>query len=83
MKRVALALIALFTMPAQALAQPAAGGDVIFDSRLRYETVQQDGLTDAEALTLRVRFGWESPIYSGFRVLAEAEAVGAPLNDYN
>jgi hypothetical protein len=68
---VALAAIAVPAMasaqtPAPPTAPPAAAastrsGDILFDSRLRYEGVSQDGLDDATALTLRARFGWQSP----------------------
>ncbi len=92
------ALLALAVMAAPALAHaqspapsPAAGaavastrsGDILFESRLRYEGVSQDGLNDATALTLRARFGWQSPERSGFRVLVEGEAVVALVDDYN
>lgn len=72
---------------AQSPAAPAAAsspaGDILFDSRLRYEDVGQDGLDDATALTLRARLGWQSPVYSGFRLLVEGEAVTALVDDYN
>lgn len=92
------ALLALAVMAAPALAHaqspapsPAAGpaaastrlGDVLFESRLRYEGVSQDGLDDATAVTLRARLGWQSPERSGFRLLVEGEAVVALVDDYN
>jgi hypothetical protein len=58
-------------------------GDLLFESRLRYEGVRQDGLVDATALTLRTRLGWQSPLRSGFRFLIEGEAVAALNDDYN
>ena len=70
------------TAPAAAAASTRSG-DILFDSRLRYEGVSQDGLDDATALTLRARFGWQSPERSGFRVLVEGEAVVALVDDYN
>lgn len=88
--------LAVVAAPALAHAQspasaPAAGpaaassksGDVMFESRLRYEGVSQDGLDDATAVTLRARLGWQSPERSGFRLLVEGEAVVALVDDYN
>ena len=92
----ALLALAAMATPAIASAQtstpppspgaPAAStrsGDILFESRLRYEGVSQDGLDDATALTLRARFGWQSPERSGFRVLVEGEGVVPFVNDYN
>ncbi|HRJ64050.1 MAG TPA: hypothetical protein PLR59_06850, partial [Brevundimonas sp.] len=56
-----------------AAAASSQSGDLLFESRLRYEGVSQDGLDDASALTLRARLGWQSPERSGFRVLVEGE----------
>ncbi|MDP3369255.1 MAG: hypothetical protein Q8M32_05335, partial [Brevundimonas sp.] len=88
--------IAVMAAPAMAHAQspapsPAAGpaaastqsGDILFESRLRYEGVSQDGLDDATAVTLRTRLGWQSPERSGFRLLVEGESVVALVDDYN
>ncbi len=88
----ALLALALTVAPGVALAQtPAAGpaaastqtGDILFDGRLRYEGVSQDGLDDATAVTLRARLGWQSPDWSGFRLLVEGEGVVALVDDYN
>lgn len=58
----------------------ADGGDLIVDGRLRYEHVEQDGLTDANALTLRLRLGYERELFEHFKILGEVEGV-ALLND--
>lgn len=91
----ALLALAVIATPAMASAQSPAppaspgaaastrSGDILFESRLRYEGVSQDGLDDATALTLRARLGWQSPEWSGFRLLAEGEAVAALVDDYN
>lgn len=94
--RTALLALAVMAAPAMASAQtpapppsPAAAaassrsGDILFESRLRYEGVRQDGLDDASALTLRARLGWQSPERSGFRLLVEGESVVALVDDYN
>lgn len=55
--------------------------DPIVEGRLRYESVDQP-LTEAEAVTLRIRAGAEVKLH-GLSLLAEAEGVLAPVNDYN
>ena len=86
---IAAACLAPATVSAQ-VAQPAAPvvadgvpGTILFDSRLRYEGVQQDGLDDATAMTARLRLGWRSPTVSGFTFLVEGEAVRAVVDDFN
>jgi len=67
-----------------ALAQTAATeGDWILDTRLRYESVSQDGLEDANAVTLRARLGYETLAWRGFRALAELEGVVQLTDDFN
>lgn len=58
-------------------------GDVIVDARLRYESVSQEGLNDADALTFRTRLGYETPAWRGIRVLAELEGVGQLTDEFN
>lgn len=92
MRLAALTLAAACAFPAAAIAQtpPAsaeaanpAGGTILFDSRLRYEGVRQDGLDDADAATVRLRLGWRSPTAAGFTFLVEGEAVQALVDDFN
>jgi len=94
MRNAALVLAAALIAPAAAAAQPAAPpspivatpsvpGAILFDSRLRYESVRQDGLDDANAVTARLRLGWRSPTVSGFTFLVEGEAVQAVVDDFN
>ena len=69
---------------APALAQTASdAGHWIVDTRLRYESVSQDGLADADALTFRARLGYETRTYHGVRGLIEAEGVGHLNDDFN
>ncbi len=57
--------------------------DPMLDVRLRYETVDQPTFPDnAEALTLRGRFGLEYKL-AGFSILAEGEGTLALSDDYN
>jgi hypothetical protein len=56
----------------------------ILDTRLRYESVEQDGLTqDAEAMTVRARLGFETGKVAGTALLAEGEFVRPIVEDYN
>jgi hypothetical protein len=61
------------------------GGEPYVDMRLRYEAVEQDNsLKDADALTLRTRFGYKTGVLNGFSALIELEdsrQVG--IDDYN
>lgn len=77
----ALAVCGALATPA--LAQSLAEGDWIVDARLRYESVSQDGLADAEALTFRTRLGYETPQWRGWRALAEIEGVAQLNDDFN
>jgi hypothetical protein len=61
-----------------------ADADWLFDLRARYETVSQDGFSEnAQALTLRTRFGVETALGSGFSVLAEGEHIWQLVDDFN
>ena len=47
-----------------------AQGDFLLNMRLRSETVDQEGVAnEANAVTLRTRFGFQSEEYSDFRFL--------------
>src|SRR3546814_14671 len=55
-----------------------------YDARLRYESVdQENGLENADALTVRVRAGLEIGLSENFAVLGEVEGTLAPIQDYN
>lgn len=74
------ALILIMLAPAPAIAEP----DLILDARLRYESVDQDGLVNsADALTLRTRIGVDSGPLGDFRFLIEAENVLHLVDDFN
>lgn len=84
--RIALTTLALGLAPMPALAQTAPppsdlDGRLLFESRLRGETVDQEGAaSQAHALTLRTRAGWRSPTRGGLQALIEGEGV-AVLDD--
>ena len=77
----AVAVASAFLCAPGAWAQTQAdAGDLIVDARLRYEHVDQDSLTEANAVTLRARLGYEHELFDHFKVLAEIEGV-ALIND--
>ena len=65
------------TLAADTLAEAFTGGKPFANLRLRYEHSDQSGnLTpEADALTLRTTFGYQTDDYYGFSVLVEAEDV--------
>lgn len=77
-----LTLATLLALSAQA-AEPASLADALAQSkvslnaRLRYEGVQQTGLLDANALTLRTRLGVTTAKFQGWQFSAEGENVSA------
>jgi hypothetical protein len=86
LRMAALTLSALIAMAVTHVAQaqtPANAGDIMVDTRLRYESVSQDGLADADALTLRARLGYETPVWRGFRGLGEIEGVAQLSDEFN
>ncbi|MGZ9113036.1 MAG: alginate export family protein [Brevundimonas sp.] len=84
MRRAAALALALGAAPAAAAAQAApddTGARILFETRLRSETVEQQGFADrAHALTLRARIGGRSPTTHGLQILIEGEGV-AVLDD--
>lgn len=79
--RGALGALAVGLAPIPAMAQAAPppsdiDGRWLFESRLRGETIDQEGYAQAaHALTLRTRAGWRSPTRRGLQVLIEGEGV--------
>ncbi|TNE38950.1 MAG: hypothetical protein EP347_05495 [Alphaproteobacteria bacterium] len=58
--------------------------NIILDVRLRGEWVEQDGKPDdAEALTLRTRFGFQTDEINGFQLLVEGENVTHIMDDFD
>ncbi|HEY7642734.1 MAG TPA: hypothetical protein VH814_23570 [Steroidobacteraceae bacterium] len=61
-----------------------AGTKPILDTRLRFESVEQDGVAPtAEAMTLRGRLGFESGKVASTALLAEGEFIRPVVEDYN
>lgn len=57
----------------QAAGAPLNQGRILYDARLRFEHADQQGLRNANALTLRQRFGYETARFNGFYGVAEGE----------
>lgn len=66
-----------------ASAQTSHTGVWSLDTRLRYESVSQNGLADANALTFRGRFGYETSSFRDIRALIELEGVAQLTDDFN
>ena len=91
--RSALAFLAVLTLlqsriPAAENSDPVreflAGGTVSLDLRARYEGVEQTGLRDADAVTLRTRLGYTTGKFQGFSGRLEFEDTRALDGDaYN
>jgi len=61
-----------------------SGTKLLFDTRMRYEGVDQDPLTeDAEALTIRTRLGFETGKAWSTSLLVEGDLVWPLITDYN
>ena len=69
---------------AETWGQALREGDVIVDLRARYESVEQDGFaSEADALTNRLRAGFQTAPLKGTAFLAEAVVVDDLVEDYN
>lgn len=84
------AAVGAATMAGVANAEEAASieeaiseGELILHARARYETLEQAGQNDADALTLRTRVGWKTATWNGFTGLVEFEDVRDLGGDYN
>jgi len=65
-------------------ANPAAAfaaGKISLNVRLRYESVDQTGLRNADALTVRTRLGFAPAPWQGFKAFVEAEDITAADSD--
>jgi hypothetical protein len=72
---------AAFAADAASLGEAVAGGKIFLNLRLRDEHVQQTGLQDANALTLRTRLGFATAGWQGWKALIEAEDITAADGD--
>ena len=66
------------------LSEAFAQGNVSLNLRVRHEGVEQTGLNDASALTLRTRLGFTTADYQGLKAMVEFENITSPDGDaYN
>ena len=82
----ALASAAVFAPAhaAESFRQAFSEGDVLFDLRARYESVEQGGFAeDAGALTSRLRLGFQTAPLKATALLAEGVLVEDLVEDYN
>jgi len=80
-----LALASSLTQASDSFLIAPEMGKINFDARLRYEDVDDNSTKkDADALTARIRLGYLTPDFNGFKAYAEVEST-TPLGgrDYN
>ena len=69
---------------AETFGEALSEGDSIVDLRARYESVEQGGFaSSADALTSRLRVGYQTAPLKGTAFLAEAVLIGDLVEDYN
>jgi hypothetical protein len=69
---------------AETLGEALREGDTIIDLRARYESVEQGGFAaEADALTSRLRAGYQTAPLKGTALLAEGVIVEDLVDDYN
>ncbi|HEX8901638.1 hypothetical protein [Vitreimonas sp.] len=68
---------------AGSISEAIQNGELIAEARARYETFEQVGQNDADALTLRSRLGWQTGTWNGLSALVEFEDVRDLGGDYN
>ncbi len=79
-----LATSAVAAPVAKTFAEALAQGKVSLNARLRYEAVEQTGLRDSTALTLRTRLGFTTAPLDGWQAMLEVENITAANPDgYN
>ena len=72
-----LSAVVLAAAEPATLAEAITSGKFSLAARARYENVQQTGLLDANALTLRTRLGFTTAKLQGWQLSAEGENVAA------
>jgi len=76
-----LALASSLTQASDSFLIAPEMGKINFDARLRYEDVNDDSAKkDADAFTARIRLGYLTPDFNGFKGYAEVEST-TPLGD--
>ena len=76
---VSTAMVASQSVMADSFTEALTGGKASVNLNVRYESVDQDGVDDASALTERIRVGYETGSYEGFKAFVEfsgSESLG-------
>jgi hypothetical protein len=77
-------LAALPVLPANALEIDGVNGTLLLDGRVRFEAANTTGLKDSDALTYRLRLGYQAELNDFVTLLAEGEfTVDTTLGDYD
>jgi hypothetical protein len=76
-----LAALGLAAAEPASLGAAVTGGRVSLHVRVRYEGVDQTGLKDAEALTVRTRLGYTTAPWQGLKAMVEFENIASPDGD--
>lgn len=67
----------------QSFSEALKNGKPIFNARLRYEYANIESLDEANALTIRPRFGYETGSFNNFKALIEGEHTSSIIPDHN
>jgi len=68
---------------AASLAEAITDGDLILEARPRLEMLDQAGVAEADAFTLRSRLGWKTGTWQGLSAIVEIEDVRHLGGDFN
>jgi hypothetical protein len=74
-------VVVLSAEPAADFTDAFTHGKFSLNARLRYESVDQTNLRDADALTLRTRLGFTTAPWQGFKAMIEGENIVAADGD--
>jgi hypothetical protein len=84
-KNVRVFIAAVFALAGAGFAAETASGlpgTFSLNIRARYEAVEQTGLREGEAVTVRTRLGFTTATWEGFRAMVEAENISAVNGDH-
>ena len=77
-------LVASLPAAAGSAADFLAGGSLLLNARYRYEHVDQNGFAKpADAHTVRLRVGYQTPVFHGLQALLEIQATGHLSDTFN
>jgi hypothetical protein len=76
-----LMLTPVLPAAAESFGDALTQGKASVNLRARYEAVEQTGLKDADALTLRTRVGYTTAPFQGLKAMVEFENIASPDGD--